>query len=1496
MKSPWKKKKPEWNMIPQHYDLAEVFNDSYKSKAKDRMKLPVIIFIKRHNKNSEQEWLYPLLYNEDSLSLISYLCYGKETITILLKAIGGNYMDKNNTMPGFLLFEERLIDAPIDIENIIEFKSLLLEAIKKSCYIDKNEKNPVAILLSKTNEKSDKIGWLFKLGQKKTKSRTYRDKFLATALYSILGGGCNLDYCDILAIALGSSAKKAKDRKAWIYTIARETANEIIYNEMNGDAISIATTAPTAASTVTTAATNSITDTSFSTSSVLQSKRPPSLLTQDLVHDMVISPLTNRSRGGNFFPTYTKANDSCVLALNETNVSFSFLKSPSKAGMRIETTLRTPQTETQYKTPSKNSLNASSNASLKSPVVDMSFDNMEDSPCGGEFNPLSLAFGPDDDVDTSPTVLFEQKQTRPPPTPATIQRDKRRRRSSMISPDRFSIRKLLSPQKQTQVRKDPALTETSKEKLIRYCIANSANNNNDDDLRAAAMYYLFSEGNTFDKIDSIMTSTSKIKKKKLVSDAINFLSKNTNVDGSISNVDKTFIQVPKVKARRKDSKPASYKRYIKRKSADIKKVVGVLFGNSEDVEKDVLAHVLSNDYNQVVFEKEESDVKISALDVTEVRNRAGSNVASSVVVSIMKDTTSLLIKNNKLRIEKSPFEGQLRKKMGQLEKAGAVPSTFEYVECYITQENTGTCIYYYIEDVPLLIERLVAGCLLEGKYEDSIDISFFNNKIIIRFGCDRGGGDLIMGISLANRSRGNSGRYSIPIGVAEGATEVRSNLLKTVYSKARRAILEQLVNQHLFMVRLYFYEEDGVTLRDVKCVLLRFSCIGINREKLSGTKFVCTIDGNVLNHGTSVEWKSKAHGRSVADEVLINTNMFFGLQDDEQQQNVFFNNNNNNNNNGGSQFGLTVQLVKVEDMYVGCKITSTKTTEEIFSFEFDNGVDINEIDSSNISGDCLHLIGIPSEDGKMCACVYGVSTCGASHPCPKCDWHLKDKSTPLWMEDFGSTSNTFTDCKDFTPRTGTTSRDACHKNFIKLRGERTDPATVESKKSVLSIINEPLLHIDDDLLYLHNGEPMHVSQGLMTHLTKETATQMELIEMNGEDDFIFNLTVQVEEHITLMDDLKDSVGYKKARTAYSKADRLVKTKHNQYKQAVDDDEEEEDVIDEYFKEFEDAASKRDELGEQNEYVSMMKMIQGGLELKSLMIIFNKSKKKNFNKAAYIFMKAVKTFAGDFNKGHGVHELTNMLGIRALEQRQKIYDTVVDGCNSPAVTVVMHWWLECANLLYVISIMLKTQDKLVEDDVCKLKDLVVDYVYAWRAQLETYVSENQNPIFWKMHMLCCGLIEFVEITGMAGRCSAEGFENKHYVMNKIKRLMAPIALDKLRCEKLSQRQQSCLIPGIADVQNFFDRADKKVSTGIRGPYKSRGTRTKLLENLPLRATVEEDAEDGYFVSSQGNLIPDNLADMYAFMIYGKVPEEWAQAFHDSSSLGTKAANAAPYIPI
>lgn len=76
-----------------------------------------------------------------------------------------------------------------------------------------------------------------------------------------------------------------------------------------------------------------------------------------------------------------------------------------------------------------------------------------------------------------------------------------------------------------------------------------------------------------------------------------------------------------------------------------------------------------------------------------------------------------------------------------------------------------------------------------------------------------GMGDLIMQLLLGKKLNGNHGRYAIPIGVVKGATETYINLQRSIYSSDQKAILEQLVNQHLFMIRLFFGEEDGMIKR-----------------------------------------------------------------------------------------------------------------------------------------------------------------------------------------------------------------------------------------------------------------------------------------------------------------------------------------------------------------------------------------------------------------------------------------------------------------------------------------------------------------------------------------------------------------------------------------------------------------------------------------------------------------------------------------------------------
>ena len=64
-----------------------------------------------------------------------------------------------------------------------------------------------------------------------------------------------------------------------------------------------------------------------------------------------------------------------------------------------------------------------------------------------------------------------------------------------------------------------------------------------------------------------------------------------------------------------------------------------------------------------------------------------------------------------------------------------------------------------------------------------------------------------------------------------------------------------------------------------------------------------------------------------------------------------------------------------------------------------------------------------------------------------------------------------------------------------------------NEKSSYSVTSEPLIKFADDLLWVHTGEVMHISQGLMTHLTLETAKQLDRLNINSDDDdFINNLS------------------------------------------------------------------------------------------------------------------------------------------------------------------------------------------------------------------------------------------------------------------------------------------------------------------------------------------------------------------------------------------------------
>lgn len=186
--------------------------------------------------------------------------------------------------------------------------------------------------------------------------------------------------------------------------------------------------------------------------------------------------------------------------------------------------------------------------------------------------------------------------------------------------------------------------------------------------------------------------------------------------------------------------------------------------------------------------------------------------------------------------------------------------------------------------------------------------------------------------------------------------------------------------------------------------------------------------------------------------------------------------------------------------------------------------------------------------------------------------------------------------------------------------------------------------------------------------------------------------------------------YRDAKREYEKAQTIVQEKHDSYKKTIKGGNDE-TIIEEYYTAFSDATKEKDILGKANDYISMKKEIDGGRELKKLLGKFNKNKRKHLNKDVFVFMKALKTYAGDCTKGHGVHELSNAMRMQALEKRQDIYDTVINGCvDDDDVKIVMDWWLDCAGTLFHISVILKSQSKLKQANFESLKDLIANYIH------------------------------------------------------------------------------------------------------------------------------------------------------------------------------------------
>ena len=135
------------------------------------------------------------------------------------------------------------------------------------------------------------------------------------------------------------------------------------------------------------------------------------------------------------------------------------------------------------------------------------------------------------------------------------------------------------------------------------------------------------------------------------------------------------------------------------------------------------------------------------------------------------------------------------------------------IMCSTAKDKTESCLHYFIRKISLLVEKLVASCMLQAQYEDSILFSSLTSKIIFAIGGDRGGGDLSNLLCLLNQVDGNCARYSIPKSVVEKAAEDYDVLKKTVLNKRARNLIQPILSDELSMIIMHF-------ANDVQCLVV----------------------------------------------------------------------------------------------------------------------------------------------------------------------------------------------------------------------------------------------------------------------------------------------------------------------------------------------------------------------------------------------------------------------------------------------------------------------------------------------------------------------------------------------------------------------------------------------------------------------------------------------------------------------------------------------------
>jgi hypothetical protein len=863
------KPKKQWARVPTSGILLEFINETFISKVKNASQLPINVFFNHYNEKLDRGWIEPIVGN--LAPFITFLSSSSDKIndTMIAAAIS--------------FFGSKLNGVPIQ-SNYQQTKKHLSAAVNNCFNIHTNAKeecHPIIAFLNfnhKVKLQYNGDDWFLHIigskdaGKKRKDKLEYNVRIIATILYSIVCNTRDNDAIDKLACCFGIAGKEHKERRRNLNRIAQRTIQE--YFEIQH-------TCDDATATTASLSQSSNTNTSESNVSLQAHQAPPAIITNNEINSRStnnnVSPLTMPATAGTFSFTSPLKDKAANIPILSTPL-FSPSPEPAKKRNRCGPTpkLKSPSIKDNPRV-----LFADNLSSTTTRTASRSSSTPSSTPPSSSASTRATITAP-----ASPRTPTPSSPRTPNPSSSHRRRRNRRRSTTVADRIRGGGEGMVTIDL-AKFADNPAF----KNCVLRFGKATNVNQ---------------AIGCFVDYISSVASSN--------------------NSNNSVSSRYNTLIRVARPRKLKEDSKPSSQRRYIRNKSKDIHNILSATIPNY-DVRKDVLSYILEKKYDADIYFDKVKKQHISVTDCIAIRMRGGYGISNSAANKMLQDVVKLFKHSNMLRV-KCPLPGSLRAKMGKAESNGTIPVDYQVIRCSTAKEKTEMCVHSWIRTMPLLVEKLVATCIRQGKYEESISISSLVNKILLGTGADRGGGDLINLIRLLNRIDGNCSRYSIPLAVVEKAAEEYDVLAKTLYNNRGRGLLEPLLNDELYMFVMRF-------ANDAKCLAVRFIRDGKpTQPNISCLEKECErmVDGLVFD--------SIANTRKMWNDFDISN-----IMDD-------------------TEIELQLNLItNVKGQLIGVRVSSNGGTS--LTHRFDSTVNASKFESV----DCMQVITIPIEDSKVSYCL-----------------------------------------------------------------------------------------------------------------------------------------------------------------------------------------------------------------------------------------------------------------------------------------------------------------------------------------------------------------------------------------------------------------------------------------------------------------------------------------------------------------------------------------------